>query len=255
MRRLVLVVEYDGTRYHGFQLQINASTIQGEIEDALYKLTAEQIRIGGASRTDTGVHAVGQVVTFLTEAVFSSQTWVKALNYYLPYDIAVRRACEVDGDFNARLCAISREYRYSILNRVARSPLRRRFVHLVSRSLDVVAMNRACQILVGEHDFIPFIAPGDVGKRCTVSFIERVKVSKEGDLVTFDVAGSSFLPHQLRNAAGGLIKVGLGKLTVDDYCEMAVKRQPGVIGPMAPACGLCLMKVKYPASWGSIGEG
>ena len=254
VRRLVLIVEYDGAEYHGFQLQLDIPTVQGEIENALHKFTAERIRIGGASRTDTGVHAIGQVVTFVTEAGFPLGTWLKALNHYLPDDIAIKLVYEIGKDFDARRCATSREYRYNILNRTARAPLRRGVAHLVCQPLDVTAMNQACKVLVGEHDFIPFVAPSDVGERCTVRFIEKAEVRKENEFVIFDVAGSSFLPHQLRNAVGGLIKVGLGKLAVDDYCEMAGRKQPGVIGPMSPACGLCLMKVNYPASWGFIGE-
>ena len=253
-RRVVLVIEYDGTRYHGFQLQADVPTVQGEIEKALYRLTAKELRIGGASRTDTGVHAIGQVVSFLTERIFPSETWIRAMNYYLPEDIAVKSAREIADDFDARRCALSREYRYNILNKVGRSPLKRGIAHLVHQPLDVVAMDQACESLVGKHDFISFIAPNDVGERSTVRFIEKAEVRRENGFVIFDVVGSSFLPHQLRNAVGGLVMVGCGKLTVDDYYEMARKKEPGVMGPMAPACGLCLMKVNYPASWGVIGD-
>ena len=254
MRRLVLVIEYDGTRYHGFQLQPNARTIQGEVESALGKLTGERIRIGGASRTDAGVHALGQVITFVTDSRFSSAIWVRALNHYLPVDIVVRSTREVNADFDARRCAISRKYRYNVLNRPVRSPLKHGFVYLVRQPLDVEAMNRASQVLVGEHDFIPFVSLVDGRGRSTVRFVYEVGVRKESDFVVFDVVGNSFLPRQLRNAVGGLIKVGLGKLKVDDFCEQAGSKVPGIVKPMVPACGLCLMKVNYPVSWGPIGE-
>lgn len=252
--KIVLIIEYDGTRYHGFQLQANASTIQGEMEDALRRLTGEEIRIGGASRTDTGVHALGQVVTFMTNASFPSDTWVRALNYYLPGDIAVRSAHEVSGDFDARRCAISREYRYNILNSTARSPLRGRFAYLVRRPLDVEAMDRACRVLIGEHDFIPFVSLPEGGEHGTVRLVYQAGVGKDGDFVIFDTVANSFLPHQLRNTVGSLIMVGRGRLKVEDFCDMANSKQPGIMGPAAPANGLCLMKVNYPTCWGPIGE-
>ena len=142
--KIVLVVEYDGTRYHGFQLQANLPTIQLEIEKALWELTGERMRVGGASRTDAGVHAKGQVVSFRTGSSHSTLTFVKGLNYYLPRDIAVKEAHRVRDSFNVRRHAVSREYSYYILNSLTRSPLREGFSYRVAGRLDIGAMNRAC---------------------------------------------------------------------------------------------------------------
>jgi tRNA pseudouridine38-40 synthase len=240
--KLALIVEYDGTRYHGSQWQANSPTIQEEIEDALRKLTGETIRIMSASRTDAGVHAKGQVVSFRTMSTFSSQTWVKALNFYLPMDIAVRVAYKVRHDFNVRRDALSREYHYYILNRFTRSPLMQKFVHFVSKPLDIDGMNHACQILIGEHDFAPFSSPT---RKRTIRTVYKAEVDKKGDLVIFDMVADSFLFHQVRNTIGGLIKVGLDKIKPDTFWELASSSQSGVVGPVAPAHGLCLVKINY----------
>ena len=141
--KIVLIVEYDGTRYHGFQWQKQASTIQAELEKAVGKLSGEAVRVVGASRTDAGTHAKGQVVSFRTGREFPMATWVKGLNAYLPVDIAVKGASEARDSFDVRREATRREYAYYILNSPARSPLQERYTYLVPRSLDVGAMGEA----------------------------------------------------------------------------------------------------------------
>ncbi len=254
-RRLALVVEYDGTRYHGFQLQSNSCTIQGELENALYKFSGEKVRIAGASRTDTGVHALGQVITFVTEREYTPGVWINALNYFLPEDIAVRFAHEVDMAFDARRCAISREYRYNILNIGVRSPLRDKMVYQVRQPLNVAAMNRCCQVLIGEHDFIPFVSLPEGEERSTIRRVDKAEVRRKGGYIIFKMIASSFLPHQLRNTVGSLIMVGLGALTEEDFRQMAMSGNPGIMGPAVPGKGLCLVRVNYPPQWGPIGEG
>ena len=241
--KIVLIVEYDGTRYHGFQWQANAPTIQAKLEDALAKMTSHPVRIYGASRTDSGTHAKGQVVSFGTSATFSAETWMRALNFYLPEDIAVRDAYEVDESFDVRRHATSREYAYTILNRPSRSPLRSRFAHLVQQPLHIDLMNEACQVLVGEYDFaaFTFFVPGR-----TVRTVFDARVRQESDLVVFEIIANSFLPYQVRNTVGALMRVGLGKLKVEDFAKLARSKQAGAVGPAAPARGLCLMKVNYP---------
>ena len=245
-------MEYDGTKYHGSQYQANALTIQGEIEHALYKLAGEKIRIATASRTDAGVHAKGQVVSFKTKPAFPTQTWIKALNFYLPLDIAVKAAYEVDNGFDVRRDALSREYRYYILNSFTRSPLMQGFAYFVPQPLDIEAMNRACQVLPGEHDFAPF---SSVVSGRTIREVYKAEVDKKEDLVRFDIVASSFLPHQVRNTIGGLIEVGLGKMEVETFWELARSGKAGAIGPTAPAHGLYLMKVNYANFPLPIGEG
>jgi len=244
--RIVLILEYDGTRYHGFQLQASQTTIQGEIEEALGKLTGEKTRVIAASRTDAGVHARGQVVSFRTRSSHTLQTFVNGLNYYLPRDIAVQAAHRVRDSFSARRHAVSREYNYYILNSVTRSPLRGGFSYLVTGSLDIEAMNQACQALIGEHDFASFTSGIGVGIKSTVRRMYRAEMRKDGELAVFNMVANSFLPHQVRNTVGALIRVGLGKMSSDEFYSIMEAKKPGLAGPTAPGCGLCLMQVNYP---------
>jgi len=242
-KRLVLVVEYDGTRYHGFQLQARVPTIQGEIEQALWRLTGERIRIVGASRTDAGVHARGQVIGFRTRSALSTETFIKGLNYYLPQDIAVRAAFRVNSDFDLRREVISREYRYFMLNSSTPSPLERMRAYLVATPLNVDAMNKACQVLIGEHDFASFTWVGNL--RSTVRTVYKAEVYKEGELAILDMKADSFLPQQVRRTVGALIKVGAGRTDAEAFWELAALKKLGLAGPTAPPYGLCLMKVDF----------
>ncbi|MFC2010715.1 tRNA pseudouridine(38-40) synthase TruA [Chloroflexota bacterium] len=244
--KIVLILEYDGTRYYGFQLQASLPTVQGEIEKALYKLSGERTRVASASRTDTGVHAGGQVVSFNSRSLHSLQTFINGLNHYLPRDIAVKEAHRVKDSFSVRRSAVSREYHYYILNSSTRSPLKDGFSHLVAGHLDIEAMNRACQALIGEHDFTSFASGIDVGINNTVRRVYQAEVRKDGELAVFDMVANSFLTHQVRNTVGALIRVGLGKMNSDEFYSIMAARQPGMAGPTAPACGLCLMQVNYP---------
>ena len=252
--KIALTIEYDGTRYYGFQLQAELPTVQGEIEAALWKLTGERTRVKAASRTDTGVHAKGQVVSFRTGSSLPVGTFVKGLNYYLSRDVTVKAALRVSDSFDVRRDAINREYNYYILNSLTRSPIRRWFSYHVAGQLDVEAMNQACQALIGEHDFASFGAGMDVGRRGTVRNIYRAEIENRGDLVIFNVVADSFLRHQVRNIVGALIKVGLGKMTIDELHRILEARTPGLAGPRAPACGLCLMQINYPSPLGEVSE-
>ncbi|MBI4186207.1 MAG: tRNA pseudouridine(38-40) synthase TruA [Chloroflexi bacterium] len=252
--KIVLIIEYDGTRYLGFQLQADVATVQGEMETALWKLTGKRTRVIAASRTDAGVHARGQVVSFLTESPLPPRTFVSGLNYYLPGDIAVRAAHRVDSSFNVRSDAIRREYSYFILNRRVRSPLKKGFVHHVSNRLDTEAMNEACRALVGEHDFSSFATGMETEIRRPVRTVYRAQVEKHGELAIFNMVANSFLRHQVRNTVGALIRVGLGRMKVAQFCDIIKAKQPGLAGPTAPACGLCLMHVDYEVPFGSEDE-
>ncbi len=244
--KIVLIVEYDGTRYHGFQLQATLPTIQWEIEKALWELTGERIRVMAASRTDAGVHAKGQVVSFRTESPLPPQTFVNGLNYYLSRDIAIKAAYRVGDSLNVRRDASSREYNYCILNSLTRSPIREGFSYRVGGHLDIEAMNQACQALVGEHDFISFASSMGIGTKNTVRRVYQAKMEKDGELVVFNIVANSFLTHQVRNTVGTLIRVGLGRMRVDEFCSIIEMKKPGLVGPTAPARGLCLMQVNYP---------
>jgi tRNA pseudouridine38-40 synthase len=247
MSKVALVVEYDGGRYHGFQYQSNAHTVQAEIEMALKRLTDEDIRVMAASRTDTGVHARGQVVSFHCRALFPPSVWLRALNHYLPQAVSVRQAYLVGRYLNVRRHATSRAYRYSILNSRVPSPLRRRFSYFFPTPLDVEAMDLACQELVGEHDLSSF-TPVQVGR--AVRTVYRAAVEGKGEMVTFDIEASSFLPHQVRHTVGSLLQVGRGRLGVKQFHDLVGARTRGMAGPALPPNGLCLMKVNYAAPLG-----
>lgn len=249
--RLALVLEYDGAAYRGFQLQAGALTIQGELERAILALTGERLRVTGAGRTDAGVHARGQVVSFATASRLEPATFVDGLNHYLPKDIAVRAARAVADSFSARRTARSREYRYTIVNCGTRSPLAERFAYRVEDSLDVAAMDRACRTIVGERDLASF-ASGIGGETMSTlrtvhsAFVSRdTAVTREGDLVTIDVVANAFLRHQMRSLAGCLVAIGRGRMALDQFCEVVAARQPGLAGPVLPAHGLCLIRVNY----------
>ncbi len=244
--KIVLIMEYVGTRYYGFQLQANVPTIQGETEKALYKLTGERRRVMAASRTDAGVHAKGQVVSFRSEASFPPQTFVNGLNYYLPRDIAAKSAHRVPDYFNARRDALSREYSYYILNSLIRSPFRQDLSCLVTAHLDTEAMNQACQALIGQHDFASFVTGIRTGIKSTARRVYQAKTKREGESVIFRLVANSFLPHQVRNTVGALIRVGLGKMSVGEFYDIIEARKPGLARPTAPACGLYLMRINYP---------
>ncbi len=244
--KIVLILEYEGTRYYGFQLQASLPTVQEEIERALWKLTGERTRVIAASRTDAGVHARGQVVSFRARSSHSLQTFINGLNYYLPRDIAVKAAHRVRDSFSVRHHAVSREYNYYILNSLMRSPLREGFSYLVSGHLDIEAMNLACQALIGEHDFASFTSGIGDGMKSTVRRVYRAEVRKDRELVTFNMVANSFLPHQIRNTVGSLIKIGLGKRSVDEFYGIMEAKKPGLAGPTVPASGLYLTQVNYP---------
>jgi len=242
--KYVLVIEYEGTKYHGFQWQLGLPTIQDELEKALRKFCPNSSRVMAASRTDSGVHARGQVVSFFTECDLSPMTTMKALNYHLPGDIAVKAAYRADSDFNVRRDALSREYCYYILNSASRSPLREGFALHIPQALEVKVMNDACQLILGQHDFTSFAA--FLGNsRSARRNVYEAGVSREEAVVTFRMTADSFLPHQVRNTVGLLIRLGLKKVGLEYFQEVMEAKIPGLAGPRAPAWGLCLNKVNY----------
>ncbi len=246
--KVALIIEYDGTNYYGFQLQAGVPTIQGRMEEALHELTGEHSRVMAASRTDTGVHAEGQVISFRTKSSLPTPTFIDGLNYYLPMDIAVKAAYRMGDSFNVRRDALSREYNYYILNSPTRSPIREGFSYRVARPLNIEAMNQSCQALIGEHDFASFATRDGARMENTVRTVFRAEVEKERELAIFKMVAKSFLPHQVRNTIGALIRVGLGKMGVDEFFSITEAKTPGLAKPTAPACGLCLMRINYPES-------
>ena len=250
LSKFILLVEYDGTRYHGFQWQVGLPTIQNELEQAIRRFCGQSSRVMAASRTDAGVHAKGQVVSFRAKAILDTMTLVKALNYYLPRDIAVKAAYRASDDFNVRRHALSREYHYYIYSSDTRSPFSQRFALFLPKMLNTEAMNEACQLIKGEHDFASFASSLD-GSRRTLRNVYEAGIEKKGDFTVFRVVANSFLPHQVRSNVGLLIRLGLGKIGIEDFRDIMEARSLGLAGPLSPACGLCLMKVSYPEPLGS----
>ena len=245
-------MEYDGTRYKGFQLQAGQPTIQGEIESSLTKFTGESTRIRGASRTDSGAHAKGQVVDFLTGSHHAVDVFPRALNYYLPDDIEVQWASQVPVGFNSRRNASSRIYQYNILNRPWPSPLTRHTHYWVREELDVARMAESAQGLVGLHDFRP-LATGHPLDQSAVREVYRWEVWKESDTLIIECEANGFLKHQIRKANALLVGVGRGQYPVT-ITKDVLKVGAGVPVQAAglPSHGLCLIKVRYPDPIGEI---
>ena len=251
-RRLALVVEYDGTRYAGFQLQVNHPTIQGELEAALTRFTGETIRIRAASRTDSGAHAQGQVVDFLTCSRHPADRFHRALNFFLPADVQVQSAHEMTLDFHSRRNAASRVYRYNILVRPSPSPIRKHTHYWIREPLDVEAMDSAAQDLVGVHDFRPF-GIGHPIERSAVRQVFRWDVREIDDTILIECQANGFLRRQIRRANGLLVEIGKGRApghTVKDTLERGLV--PGREWPSLPALGLCLVRVEYPDFWSKV---
>ncbi|MCK5124458.1 MAG: tRNA pseudouridine(38-40) synthase TruA [Dehalococcoidia bacterium] len=225
-------------------------TIQSELEQAIRRFCGQSSRVMAASRTDAGVHARGQVVSFWAKSTLDTMALVRALNYYLPGDIAVKAAYRASDDFNVRRDALSREYHYHILNSDTRSPLSRRFALFVPKMLDIQAMNEACQLIRGEHDFASFASSFD-GSKSTLRNVYEAGIEKKEDFTVFRIVASSFLAHQVRSTVGLLIRLGLGKRSIEDFRDIMEARSLGLAGPLASACGLCLKKVNYPKPLGS----
>ena len=248
-RRLALLVAYEGTDFAGFQSQANAPTIQDELETAIGQLTGVPSRIRGASRTDAGAHADGQVVDFTTESGLAASVFVAALNYYLPESIRVVSARDVPPEFHSRYDAALREYQYSILNRPIPSPLLRRTHHLEAAPLDLARMRQAAAGLLGIRDFRQ-LATGHPAERSAVRRVFRWEINSHSsipDVITIDCAANGFLRHQIRRANAALVEIGKGKLPIHAMAETLAGRAQSQrnIGAL-PAKGLCLKSVHYP---------
>ena len=237
-------MEYDGTRYCGFQLQTNAPTIQGKLETAVARLTGDPARVQGASRTDSGAHALGQVVALSTESALPVQTFVGGLNAYLPRDIAVREAHQVDPRFDPRRDATSRVYKYTIINRRARSPVWEHWAHHVTEPLEIEAMSVALRSLEGTHDFAPFGGRVPAGQR-TIRSMMATRVWQEEARLLVEMEANAFLPGQVRRTVGALLQVGAGRLSPEAIRAMADGQSYQLAMEAVPAKGLCLLRVNY----------
>ena len=231
--------EYDGTDFAGFQLQLNTRTVQGELEAALARLArGERVVVDGAGRTDTGVHALGQVIAFTYGGTVTGRALERAINSLLPPDVAIRDLRRAPDGFHPRYAARYREYRYTVWNG-PRSPLRERQALGVRTPLDIAAMASAASVFLGRHDFSAFGG----GDRPPVRPVKMVWVRKEGRLVTLAVRADSFPRGQVRRMVAGLLEVGLGRIDEAALGAALAAREPALNGAAAPAKGLCLRHV------------
>lgn len=247
--RIALGVEYDGSSFCGWQIQQQGvRTVQAELETALARVANHPVRVICAGRTDTGVHAIGQVVHFDTEAQRNPRNWVLGGNTNLPEDVNILWAKQVPDEFSARFSAQSRHYCYRILNRKVRSSLLARRVTWVHRPLDAERMHQAAQALVGEHDFSSYRALGCQAKS-PVRTMHKLMVQRQGDLIELSLHANAFLHHMVRNIAGVLIAIGQGEQSVIWADEILQRRDRTQGGVTAPPDGLYFVKVEYPAAF------
>ncbi|RKD34146.1 tRNA pseudouridine(38-40) synthase TruA [Thermohalobacter berrensis] len=245
MRNIKLTIEYDGTRYCGWQIQPDNITIQEELEKAITKITKEKIKLIGSGRTDSGVHARGQVANFYTKSRVPAQKFKLAINSLLPKDIAVLESEEVEKDFHARFSAKGKEYKYLIYNNKIRSPLLRNYTYHVPYSLNVEKMKKAATHIIGTHDFKAFMSSGSSVKD-TVRTIHSLSIEERPEnIIEIRIKGNGFLYNMVRIITGTLIEVGTDKIPVDDISEIINSQNRSKAGHTAPPQGLYLERVFY----------
>jgi tRNA pseudouridine38-40 synthase len=253
VRRVLLTISYDGTAYVGWQRQLNGVSVQQRLEEALFKLLDAETPVTGASRTDAGVHAMGQCAHFDTRSTIPADRFPFALNTHLPPDIKVIEGREVDGFFHARFDAVGKTYTYRIHNAPHPSALYRNYMAHVPMKLNLKAMNEAVKDLFGTHDFAAFQAVGGSAKT-TVRTITYAELAREGERLTLTMQGNAFLYNMVRIIAGTLLEVGRGKLDIHCFRRAFDTGDRLCLGPTAPACGLELTRVFYQHSASSLKE-
>ncbi len=245
MKNIKIVIEYDGTDYHGWQCQANLPTVQETIEDAIKQITKEKVKITGSGRTDAGVHAMGQVANFLTETQMDSETLRKALNSTLPRDISIIKAQEMSDDFHAQFSSRSKVYEYRIFNRPHRPALQRNRVWHIPEKLDARKMKEAAAYLEGTHDFSVF-ATADITVKTTVRTVKRVHVKKTREgIILIEIEAEGFLKRMVRMITGTLVQTGRGKLSPEGFGQILAEGQKTKDVFTAPPQGLFLKKVIY----------
>lgn len=247
MQNYKMILSYDGTRYDGWQKQGNTgNTIQGKLEALLSRLNGEEVEIHGSGRTDAGVHALGQVVSFKLEKKWDCKELQQVCNRYLPKDIAVCSLEEAEPRFHARLNAVEKTYRYRILTSSVRNVFERHYVYEYGSPLDTKAMREAADMLIGEHDFQSFCSTKR-SKKSTVRKLYEINIAEEGGEIILTFRGSGFLYNMVRILTGTLIEVGEGKRTPEEMSSILLAKDRTTAGFTAPAEGLMLISVNYPA--------
>lgn len=245
MRNFKITIQYDGSRYQGWQKQGSTqNTLQGKFEALLSRLAGEPVEIAASGRTDAGVHAYGQTASFHMDTALSAQELMEKINLYLPEDVAVIECREADARFHARLNAKKKTYRYRVLNSSVPHVFDRKFVYQVPEKLDVEAMRAAASCLVGTHDFKSFTS-AKKSKKSTVRTIEAIDIVQDGEEIRFLFTGDGFLFHMVRILTGTLLEVGLLKRRAEDMTRVLEACDRQEAGFLAPAQGLALMEVYY----------
>lgn len=242
-------LEYDGARFCGWQTQPSGCGVQDHLEAALRHIAGERVETVCAGRTDSGVHALAQVVHFDTAAARPDSAWVRGVNASLPAALAVLWAREVDGEFHARYAALNRCYRYVLLNRAVRPAAGHGRIGWFHLPLDLEPMREAARLLVGEHDFSAFRA-AECQSRSPVRDLRRLDIERHGDYVVFEVCANAFLQHMVRNLVGALVYVGKGRHRPDWVGEVLAGRDRAAAAPTFDPAGLYLAQVDYDAAWG-----
>ncbi|MDX2345456.1 MAG: tRNA pseudouridine(38-40) synthase TruA [Legionella sp.] len=246
--RIALIIEYDGSQYHGWQSQPGLRTVQGVLEQALTQVANQDIKIVYSGRTDTGVHATHQVVHFEPTNTRTVRAWVHGTNALLPKDVCVKWGQEIADDFHARYSAVSRRYRYVIYNAAIRQSLLQGNVTWQARRLDHGLMHEAAQSLLGEHDFTSFRAV-HCNAKTPVRTVQDIQVSRRGDLVILDITANAFLHHMVRNIAGVLMVIGQGREEVSWVQDILDAKDRKRGAETAPPYGLYLVDVTYPKAF------
>lgn len=244
-RNIRLLLEYDGTRYHGWQRQPDAPTIQGVVEEALTRLTGERVALIGSGRTDAGVHALGQVGNFHTASAIPLQAFNQGLNSLLPADIAVLAASEASPEFHARKSARAKTYEYRLLNRPKRSPLARHYGWWLAQPLNLAAMVEAAAALPGEHDFSAFRASGSDNHNPVRRVLAAGWREAPGGWLNFTITATGFLRGMVRSLVGTMVEVGRGKAPAERLADLLAGGARHLAGPTAPPQGLYLVEVFY----------
>jgi tRNA pseudouridine38-40 synthase len=246
--RVALGVEYDGRLFNGWQSQADGQTVQDTLQHALSQISGDPISVIAAGRTDTGVHALEQVVHFDTQAQRPQTAWVRGANALLPESIAVLWAKPVPDEFHARFSAHGRSYRYVLINRATRLAIHAGKAGWYHSPLDVAAMQAAAQFLIGKHDFSAFRA-AQCQAKSPVKHLRQLDIRREGDMLIFDVSADAFLHHMVRNMVGCLVYVGKGKHSPDWLAEVLSSRERSLAAPTFAPDGLYLRRIQYEDKW------
>lgn len=244
MRNIVLIIEYDGTNYSGWQIQKNAKSIQAALEAALKRITDEKVKLISCGRTDSGVHAISHIANFETKSKIALVRLQQGLNSILPRDIVIKAAEEAPLNFNSRYDAKSKVYRYTILNCSYPAALYRDYFYYVPYRLKLSTMKREAKFLLGRHDFKSFQA-ADKKERSSIRTIKKLTIKRMGDFIEMDIEADGFLYNMVRNIVGTLIEIGRGRFKPGSMKKILRAKDRDLAGPTAPAKGLCLVEVRY----------